>query len=387
MSNSEHNNRLIDSTIHNDNRLFDDKKKKELVVGILINTPIPNTVEKLMYSYMKKPLVVYAFTHNDIDWNQNTVNGYFISYSESTSKNEMGHTWSRGTFPLPDVIYNRVTSKRIYHRKDFKLFLETIIECKKPPIINPYFFDKATIHRYLLKNESLEPYIPKTYISPRPKDVKRLITSYKTVFLKPSHGTYGIGIYKITQLENGSYLCESRFNNEYKSIQFASITSLFKRILPKRKRLRYIAQQGIHLANLNNSFFDFRIHMNKNGENQWHASAIGANVVDLSNVTTHGGWIKPYNEVLEPVFGHLSSDITEKIKLVSLQCAETIERNLTYNLGELGLDIGVDHKGHIWILEVNARPGVHIFEHSKLKENFDQSIQSMIDYFSYLAQL
>lgn len=46
---------------------------------------------------------LFGFTPNDINWQQETVNGYFL--------NAQGN-WYRKTVPLPDVVYNRLPSRK-----------------------------------------------------------------------------------------------------------------------------------------------------------------------------------------------------------------------------------------------------------------------------------
>ncbi|RIE04939.1 YheC/YheD family protein, partial [Cohnella faecalis] len=59
-------------------------------------------VKQLLYMGRKKAYF-FAFTPRDINWQQETVHGWFL---------DSGGTWFRRVVPLPDVVYNRLPSRR-----------------------------------------------------------------------------------------------------------------------------------------------------------------------------------------------------------------------------------------------------------------------------------
>lgn len=64
----------------------------------------------------------------------------------------------------------------------------------------------------------------------------------------------------------------------------------------------------------------------------------------------------------------------------AITIAETLEEQIDGTLGELGLDIGVDRNGRVWLFEVNAKPGRHIFLHPSLREAGRMSAKYITDY-------
>src|SRR5690606_12267083 len=121
----------------------------------------------------------------------------------------------------------------------------------------------------------------------------------------------------------------------------------------------YVAQQGIRLIELDRCPIDFRFHMHKHGSNHWIAAGIGAKKAGRGSVTTHvknGGSLLTPDQALGRTFGNNASFVLEKAKQVAVKLAEAIERNYPHRLGELGLDIGIDKSGEVWMFEANAKP-------------------------------
>jgi D-alanine-D-alanine ligase-like ATP-grasp enzyme len=77
----------------------------------------------------------------------------------------------------------------------------------------------------------------------------------------------------------------------------------------------------------------------------------------------------------------VEKDIIESAILI----AEVTEQHVNGPLGELGMDIGVDRSGRVWLFEVNAKPGRHIFLHPSLREAGLQSAKCITDYSMKLA--
>src|SRR5690606_7439074 len=81
----------------------------------------------------------FAFTPRDINWEQSTVNGYFLAPDGS---------WTRRIVPLPDVVYNRLASRAAdvsYAMEQLKQrFLRRNI-----PVFNWSFYNKSDVYRML----------------------------------------------------------------------------------------------------------------------------------------------------------------------------------------------------------------------------------------------
>jgi hypothetical protein len=157
----------------------------------------------------------------------------------------------------------------------------------------------------------------------------------------------------------------------------------------KLKMSNYVVQQGIRLIEIDDCPIDFRFHMTKNGRNEWVAAGIGAKKAGKGSVTTHvrtGGQLLTPEQVLREVYGSRGDHLLEKMKDAAVRLAESIERNFSYSLGELGLDLGIDQNEKIWMFEANSKPGRTIFKHPSLKEQGKEISSNLFEHCLYLSR-
>ncbi|TVX93152.1 YheC/YheD family protein [Paenibacillus agilis] len=312
--------------------------------------------------------VVVSFLPNEVNWSTGMVHGRSLSRSTTGE-----YRVNKQPLPIPDVIYNRIVPYKVYERPHVRQFLQNA-RTRRIPLFNPPFiFRKDTIHQYLMKHASIRSHLPASIIGPSLEQVQQLLASHQAVFFKPVTGSQGKGIYKIKKATDGSFIKEARFNKRYIVSTSKDLSKLYHEIVGKSTRTAYIVQADVQLAKINNDFFDFRVHLFKDGKHKWQISAIGANVFGSQNVTTHGGWIKPVQEVLKPVFGAKATMVEKGILTLSLQVANQVTRCIKQPVGEVALDIGVDQKGKAWLFEVNSKPGLHIYKHWKIKDRLNHS--------------
>jgi glutathione synthase/RimK-type ligase-like ATP-grasp enzyme len=105
---------------------------------------------------------------------------------------------------------------------------------------------------------------------------------------------------------------------------------------------------------------DFRVLCHKNLNNQWQVTSIVARVAAenefVSNLARGGRMLKPLN-VLRTCLGHKKSlEVLALMKELAVETASTISCSSSGITGELGIDIGVDQYGKLWIIEVNSKP-------------------------------
>jgi hypothetical protein len=129
--------------------------------------------------------------------------------------------------------------------------------------------------------------------------------------------------------------------------------------------------------------------MHKNGKNEWVPAGIGAKKAGRGSVTTHvksGGSLMTPEQALATTFGDESYAVLEKAKQTAIKLSEAIERNYPHRLGELGLDLGIDKYGEIWMFEANAKPGRSIFKHPALRSEGRASVSYIFEHCMYLSR-
>ena len=322
----------------------------------------------------------FAFSPRDVNWENETVVGFFPQSSG---------TWVRKTVPLPDVVYNRLPSRSAEKSSNMIKFKERFVR-RNIPFFNWSFFDKWDVYK-MLKGDQVDKYVPESYINPSPNIIKNLMEKHKFIYFKPTGGSLGIGIYRLTYNPRRGYFARFRRNGKNVLIHFPRFEGLMNMLIKhnRGKLEHYVVQQGIRLIELDSCPIDFRFHMTKNGKNEWVVAAIGAKKAGRGSVTTHlrnGGQLLTPEQVLDSVFGSRASDILQNAKDVAIELAEAIERNYPYRLGELGFDLGIDLSGNVWMFEANAKPGRSIFKHPSLKPLGRESLINLFQHCLYLSK-
>lgn len=286
---------------------------------------------------------------------------YVFSYDQFLNRGYylINGKWSPFEHPLPDVIYNRIHSRKLEHSEPFKHFrkrLETLLI----PLFNERFLSKWEVYNQIFHEKHLFPFLPKTKIYTK-EHLYELTQEFETVFIKPVHGSQGRNIVKLKKEEDSQFSLQTsiaalndRSRNKY---LLDEVHQLIKQILHNRF---YIVQQGIELVTFESCAMDFRVLCHKNLNNHWQVTSIVARVASenefVSNIARGGRILRPLN-VLHTCLGHKKSiEVLALMKELALETASTISGSSTGITGELGIDIGVDQEGQLWIIEVNSKP-------------------------------
>jgi glutathione synthase/RimK-type ligase-like ATP-grasp enzyme len=303
------------------------------------------------------PGMVYLFTPGSINWSNKTVRG---SNYRLASDAAGGGYWTSSVYPLPDVVYDRVSTRRGETQSGM---VKTKRKLKSLPYLiyfNPSFLNKWRVHRLLQNNEELLPYLPETKLLSR-ENLNEMLEKYPVLYLKPCNGSLGKGIIKVNRVAAPKikYTVYNRYRHSNTS---ADVNALMKATVRHRKRKSYLVQQGLSLAKYHDCAFDIRIIYQKNGMGEWkitkkfvRVAPPGSSVSNLSR----GGMVETCRKVFPSLFNKNQDLIDEKNQEIKQLCqivAQTLESQSESTYGELGLDIGIDRNHKLWIIEVNSKP-------------------------------
>lgn len=247
--------------------------------------------------------------------------------------------WRKATFPLPDVIYNRVAS---YKAEQYLGVIKKMAFNNAIPFYNPHFFEKWETFKQLSNNKFLLSYLPKTELLESVNQLQNWLLEYNSFIVKPVLSNRGNGIYLINKFESHY---EVKTNSSSKC--FDSIEAVWEDI---NKNSKTIIQQKIQLKQYNNRPYDLRILVQRQ-KDTWEISGIGVRCAGLGAITTHvpqGGEILS----LESVNDGLNLD---EIELLASEVAHQLELAYGY-LCEFSIDLGVDENNSFWIFEINSKP-------------------------------
>lgn len=336
-------------------------------------------MKQFIYSGKNKSFY-FAFSPKDVNWEDETIIGFFPKDNG---------TWYRKRVPFPDVIYNRLPSRRAEKLVSINNFKGNFVR-QGIPIFNWSFFEKWDVYK-LLQNDTVYKYVPESAINPTSKQIREMLEKYNFIYLKPTGGSLGFGIYRLTYHPRRGYFARYRSSGKNILVRYSRFDDLMRMLRrhTKGRMEHYVVQQGIRLVELDSCPIDFRFHMTKNGKNKWVVSAIGAKKAGRGSVTTHirtGGQLMTPEQVLSTVFGSRATAVLQNAKETAVDLAEAIERNHPHTLGELGLDIGIDKSEKIWMFEANSKPGRSIFKHPSLRVQGRDALSNLFEHCLYLSK-
>ena len=330
--------------------------------------------EELSKKSFTKGLLPFFFTYQDINQESNYITGWMYRNSK----------WEKRKFPISEVIYNRVSS-RVLEKK----LLPSITKLKDKYnfiFFNERFLDKWEIAQ-MLKPTSVKKIIPKTVIYRGRKTIREMINSFQTIYLKPTNGALGIGIFRIEKEENQYKVQYSRVQGPI-TLTFKKFEAMYNYLYPRLALRPYLVQQGLKLLSLNNRPIDFRILVQKNSKGIWAVTSMVARIANdqnfVSNLAQGGTQTTVYEAIksAKPEFGKI---ITKNhFKEIALQIANIMEKNLPGNFAEFGIDLALDEKGKIWLIEVNSKPS----KIDDLKDSNEPrpSVTQLANYVLYLSK-
>ncbi len=333
-------------------------------VGVLA-TGLPNReiydptglqAELMMLSKIGRKMAgqTFIFMPDSLNWDRKIVRGY--NYVPSSSGR--GH-WVANTYPIPDVVYDRIASRNSEVREKVKRSKNRLKSLPNLHYFNPSFLNKWKVYQLLYNYPDLRPHLPETHLLDL-LNLETMLSKYQLLFIKPANGSLGFGIIRVKTNESGQ-LSYSTYGVGRRNGIADDASELLKKTNEFRRDRSYIVQQGLYLSTYKGSTFDLRIIYQKNSRGEWQVGKKFVRVApggsSIANMARGG---TAYTS--RKVFSYLYSKkavIEEKNRQIKDLCeriAVGIEQGSGQLFGELGLDLGIDKSGHVWLIEVNSKP-------------------------------
>ncbi|WP_312096335.1 YheC/YheD family protein [Niallia sp.] len=305
---------------------------------------------------------------------EDTIHGYFFE----------NNTWTKHLFPYPNVIYNRLHSRKAEASSTF-VNLKNRLKEKEVPIFNSRFFSKDETHQLLTKNSSMNVHLPFTQQVTYQGFIS-MLKNFPLLYIKPVHGSQGRNIIHIETLDHHFIATISSGKKKGKSQLFTDEKKLWRWLEGYTKRRSYICQQGIDFQKWHGRSLDFRILCHKNYLGNWTITSTVARIAQKNAIVANlaqGAEMKPAKVLLNDLLNaEQASQKLEELKALALEIANILSENTDGYLGELGIDIGMDKQGHLWIIEVNSKPSKKLEE---LIEKTRPSTKALLEYFIALS--
>ncbi|MFC2143456.1 YheC/YheD family protein [Candidatus Aenigmatarchaeota archaeon] len=337
-------------------------------------------------------LNVYLFSPRDV--HEDHVRGYVFEDGE----------WKAYDCPLPDVVYDRIFTKRpdqAKQAKDTRNYLRSLNAVFiNDPAVAVYCRDKLKFAQTMEEHDVNHPETVK-YTE---RNATKMSKKHRTAYFKPRTGSAGTGIIIARQIGRNRYSLsyKKNENREWVSKRIQAPGSELPNAVDFIRhdelglRDRYIVQEGLDLLKYDDSQTDFRIVTMRNGDNEQKIAGCFSRVDGNFH---QGGKILDFKEVTDGLNGGSQQNgrrMRRKIRRGAIKAVGALE-NITDDgsIGEAGIDLVVEKSGDEYVIEGNSKPGPMFLDIARLypdtaiarkaKRQRRRAADSLVGYALYLA--
>lgn len=214
---------------------------------------------------------------------------------------------------------------------------------------------KEELQEILLKDEVYSRYVIPTKPIEAFSDIEMFLQEHKEIVVKPVYSQRGQGVYRIKKNKDNYSV---GFKTTEKTMDSSELETLYE---DEIKDAKHIAQKFVYSRTKNDDPFDCRIHTEKDRNGKWQIARIyvriGIGQKVISNVN-QGGGIADVVPFLKANFPNWTA-IHEKLKSFGKSFPYKMETIRKTNLMTLGVDIGIDKDGELYIFEANSAPATN----------------------------
>lgn len=348
----------------------------------------PPFAEKGFFKYIslygqKLNMCVTVFSPRYVRWEKNKVLGY-----QYDSKK---HRWVRDLYSVPNLIYDRIFYKNKSHLNTVSPLLQRLVRQYDAHMLGKGLPGKWKVYTMLKNVKGLKPFLPDTRLfQAHDTDWKEVLSHYQTIFLKPTSGMHGKGVIKMSLLSK-QIIAEGRsFRNKIFKKRFNTFHSCHKWLKQYINQRSFIIQPYLSLSTHDDIPFDVRILVQKNEHGEWNETGKVVRIGKRNGLTSNlhgGGTAKDADTFITAQFSkNIQQHIYEQIDQMTRVLPQALEA-LHAPLFELGIDIGIEPNGKVWLLEVNSKPGRRSFSLTENQQTLLKAISAPALYAHYVSQV
>jgi hypothetical protein len=306
--------------------------------------------QELIEEGQRRGVTVYLFTRSHVADDYTSIRG--ITYEDG---------WVVRDFGPPTVVYNRLLARHAEQHPTTKKLFALFQRLHGTRIFNSTYLDKHEVFAQIARSRAVAGHVPETVTVRSLAQLEAMCARHASVFVKPSRGSLGRGILRVTRLADGHYRLDRTARGDVTLSQtYGSLSACMQAIRPIVARATYIAQRGIALLHDRGRPVDFRTLVYASGPRRsWQAisavARIGAADQFVSNAA-RGGKVLSAAPYLRKTHRYLPRDTYRRLRHTAARIAQATASAAPGLYLELGIDLAIDRAGHIWLLEVNAKP-------------------------------
>ncbi|MCM3571042.1 YheC/YheD family protein [Neobacillus mesonae] len=334
-----------------------------VLIGMLHHRKHPDMVKKAYpfaaVAKMEGIDFIY-FTFNDIDFEGEIVNGWIYEKGE----------WVQTEKKIPKVIINSCNPKNEEH----SLILRRL---KTTAVFTSFSVgNKYKVYNKVKKAETFASYLIPSKTIQHSNDLLSFLESHHAAVMKPVSGNRGRRIFFIKKTNEGYQWTDGSITHVFDKKE---LTAAISQPLEEQ---RYLLQPYIECKTKSGLTYDFRLHVQKNGNGQWEITLIypriSGNTRMVSNISS-GGYRGELIPFLKDEFQQDYRKMKKNLETFALSFAAHLDTLYENPFDELGIDVGIDHQQKLWLFEVNWRPGA--------KNREFQVAKRLIPYCRFLAEM
>ncbi|WP_193065103.1 YheC/YheD family protein [Oceanobacillus oncorhynchi] len=311
------------------------------MIGLFSSFNKPSYMAKFISLVAKaKGIDVIFFRVNDINQDKHQINGRIL----------LDNNWVKVTTKIPKVI--EVSGYCLKYKQELEYL-------SKHAFLTNDAKNKLSKDKFQKKLE--EDSFFNKFVIPSKKctsfnDLESFLSEYNTVILKPVSGQKGQGIYKVDRINDGEYEISHQQSKENLSLN--ALHDFYNENIMNSKV--YLVQKYVTSTTPDGSPFDCRIHLEKDGNGEWAIPKIFVRIGLGQKVTSNisqGGGSSDADVFFKTYFKNNAERILEELKELGYKMGVKLEELREKELMSIGLDVGVDHEGKLYVFEVNSQPG------------------------------
>ncbi|MCY0889156.1 MAG: YheC/YheD family protein [Alicyclobacillaceae bacterium] len=337
---------------------------------------------KLIEQARQLNMRAYVFRLQDVHFEERKIDAY--EWDEEH--------FSPVKIPFPDVIYDQLASRKIERNPGLQKRRKQLSETFTSRLFNDGFFDKWQVYEWLSRDPTLIPVLPATKRQSGVEAARKFLERHSIAFWKPIHGSLGVGIIRLER--HGDGRIEYQWKKSRESVVHGKVMNfeeLEKKFRQRFKRRQYIWQEGISLAAVNGRSFDVRILMQRDGSGAWKRTKVFARLARKGDFTSNlsgGGEACPLDSLLVPLWPDKAfrRRLRQRLNELARRVVQQMESECQTPLGELGIDIGVNQSGRLFVIEVNSKPHKSASTETGRQDLVDLSFARPMQFARFLAK-
>lgn len=285
----------------------------------------------------------------------------------------MALRWRKGKYMygkhnIPSVIHNRSMSfsKSAKQRLAWLNKTRFVFNAKTR-------YSKYDIHKLL--RDRYAAHLPVT-VRYAKRQLHRMMAKFDGLFLKPVSGSVGEGILQLSKLSSGTWKLKRRGKTVTGSPN--KIRAIVHRAIGHK---RYLIQQTIPLAKYKGKPYDIRVTLQRGANGDWELVGMFGKVARKGSSITNvarGGTARRTDALFRHSFPYPAL-VAANVRQLSLAMTRHLATKLK-RLADVGLDMGVDGSGKVYLIEMNARDQRYGFKQAGMRQAFRNTYENPILY-------